>query len=230
MNEQIPNPAPPESASPIAAYVAWLSQQSAHQAEWLKGALSHAMHNDLGSYESLGVSFHNRLLLPLLQEERTEVFPPDDSRRSFYSFEAERIRFPARETVRTRDGSALCMAVGASLRTSLVTNARVSSYSFSVPKALISLGSASSGHSDNLKEYGGRFFTELLDLYFAIFGRGNTLNEYFLDNVLGRQPYRQTVALSVRFDETNAQPLCWHHDPGMKGRALWSRWARVSRI
>jgi hypothetical protein len=90
-----------------------------------------------------------------------------------------------------------------------VTNARVSLYALSIPTAITSLDRR---YEDNLREYGGKFFTELLDLYFGTFGRGNTLNEYLLDNILLREPYRNVRAISLSFSHGLAQPLQWSLD------------------
>jgi hypothetical protein len=53
---------------------------------------------------------------------------------------------------------------------------------------------------DALRLHGGRFFSEMLEVYFAVFGRGNTLNEHFLDCTLPHQKaWRECACFCVQF-------------------------------
>jgi hypothetical protein len=145
---------------------------------------------------------HELLLEPLLFDATAPYAPHEDVR--FLAELKNEVPLPA--GLPNGPGQALCAAVGASFRSSLVSNARVSSYGFCVPAVLKSFPDLD---KTELKNYGGQFFTELLDLYFSIFGRWNTLNEYFLDQVL--VPGMVRSALSVQFREKRpggeARPL-----------------------
>jgi hypothetical protein len=158
-------------------------------------------------YEASVVAIHRILLSPVLRNGehlslRHDAFPTgmkdaltvaDVLKRGIpKQFKSEALRTTpsalyVRNCVKTAAVSifspAPFVAIGVNFRESRVANARVSSYGMdvSLPCKLL----LKKGHTITeglLREHGGRFFTESIDLYFAVFGRGNTLNERLLDH------------------------------------------------
>jgi len=81
-----------------------------------------------------------------------------------------------------KNGKPAAAAVGVSYRTFHASNARVSRYSFAdAPDWLSKFPRDRFEPAWNCAEMRDKFFTEILDLYFTVFGRGNTLNERVLD-------------------------------------------------
>ena len=74
-----------------------------------------------------------------------------------------------------------CLVISSNLRRPTIPNARVSCAEFSVDRVNAFMGGEK---GKELEKYGSQFFSEFYEVYFYFFGRGNTLNEMFLDNYL----------------------------------------------
>ncbi|MCX7049722.1 MAG: hypothetical protein NTX50_30095 [Candidatus Sumerlaeota bacterium] len=96
------------------------------------------------------------------------------------------------------NADAPCVAVGVNFRDSRVANARVSSYGMDTKLAFRILNDENKDAITEtvFEEHAGRFFTESIDLYFSIFGRGNTLNERLLDSA---KKWRKADTISLAF-------------------------------
>jgi len=132
------------------------------------------------------VALHYELLRPMLGISCTTVYsgeiPNPWPRRPHCPIETKTV--------------GIALSVGVNYRTAFASNARVSAYGFAIDPVEAFLSNALAADTPsareartnlraNLKEHGSRFFTEMIDLYFAIFGRSNTLNEFFLDTYKG---------------------------------------------
>jgi len=178
----------------IKDYAQWLASAS----EQIESVRSHASERllqkadpDFTRYELLVTAGQRELLVPLLRDP-TNPFPSWTSTDTLakitkdYPFpHAPRRQFPP------------CVAVGVNFRTSLVSNARVSAYAFNVPTVCRSRPALD---ERTIRTKGGEFFTQLLEVYFGVFGRANTLNEHFLDHVLPNlQPRGDRTCFCLRF-------------------------------
>jgi len=151
-------------------YAKWLNLATKQVKHWIEAAGSYRSNNPT-LYEALVASTQKELLVPLL-DAPTDPFPKDV--KDFLSGKMKE------KPLSQIDGDIpKCVAVGVNYRSPTVENARTSSYAFCVSTAKRIMDC----NETVLKEHGGQFFTQLLEVYFTVFGRGNTLNEHFLDNV-----------------------------------------------
>ena len=101
----------------------------------------------------------------------------------------------------------VCVATGSIFRTSYATNARVSKYNLNeihVFDLLKKRVNSTFPENEKMTFVNNKFdfFSELLGLYFSIFGRGNTLNEFLLDRVA--KP--NTKVLHLSFENAEESP------------------------
>ena len=112
-------------------------------------------------------------------------------------------------------GCGTCLAVSSNLRRPTIPNARVSCAEFSIDCVNEYMGGNSTVKKD-LGRYGSQFFSEFYEVYFNFFGRGNTLNEMFLDNYIkdGRKECR---LISVCYsDVSSSAKFQARYDSGSK--------------
>jgi hypothetical protein len=166
-------------------YVSWL-KKAKESASRLTQMLQNFKNRD--EFEQAIVFIHRVLLARLLESGTKSELPvglQSDLETLYKKISRVRdddLHRAVEKGATTLSSKGICVAVGASFRTSHVANARVSSYGFSIP--MVSEFHKRSGlNEDSLEAQGEKFFSELLNLYFAVFGRGNTLNEHLLDCV-----------------------------------------------
>lgn len=129
---------------------------------------------------------------------------------------------------------AACVLVGVSYRTPWTPNARLSSYGFSVSQVRRMFNRVS---HDDLSTYKEEFFPGLLEVYFAIFGRQNTLVEHLLDYGAervgsdGSCRWASVRLIAVQFikQEDEGVRTSWLPDEGAKERLVIKVGARVWR-